>query len=110
MFEEPCPKRFGPLCAACVAWMNRIWLARNRASDRVGIEDETRFGALFDDFDDACVLAPKRRRDPDARRVSDDFDKPRHSIGTSPRIGEGDFVCTQSNDHEVGVIVTNEAR
>lgn len=110
MLEQPGPKRFRPLRAANIARMNGIGLASDGTNDRVGIEYETRFGALLDDLDDAGVFAPKRRCDPDARRVSDNLDEARHGVRASPRIGERHFVCTQSNDDEVGVIVANEAR
>ncbi len=110
MLEQPGPKRFRPLRASNIARMNGIGLAGDRTNDRVGIEYQTRFGALFDDLDDAGVFAPKRRCDPDARRVTDNLDEARHGVCASPRIGERHFVRTQSNDDKVGVIVTDKAR
>ena len=90
--------------------MNGVALARDGSCDGIGIEDEARFGALFDHIDDTRVFSPEGRSDPDARCVTHDLDEPRHGIGTCPWVGQRDFVCTQSNDHEIWVVVSDQLR
>ncbi len=108
MVEQPFPKRFGPYGTTGVTWVNGIGLTRDGTSDGIGVENQARFGALFDDFDDARVLAPKRRSDPDARRITNGFDETRNCIGTRPWIRQRNFVCTQSDDDQVGMVVADE--
>lgn len=110
MFEQPFPESFRPHGATGVAGVNRIRLPRDWPDNGIRIEDQTRFGSLLDHLDDPRVFAPKRRSNPDARSVPDNLDEARHCIGSSPRVGQGDFVGSQSNDHEVGVIVAHEPR
>lgn len=110
MFKEPLPESFRPDSPTCVAGVNGIWLAGDGPDNRVRIEDEARFGSLLDDFNDPRVFAPKRRSNPDARGIPDNLHEARDGISASPWIGERNFVGSQSNDHEVGVIIPDESR